>query len=95
MNETATLEADLLYEVRHGIARITFNRPPARNSLTFNVYERLAEICESARKDPALTGAPYRKACAFVTKVGISAKAWMHFSTSASRNGPANDRNNH
>ena len=26
---------DLLYEVRDGIGRITFNRPQARNSLTF------------------------------------------------------------
>src|SRR6202022_893125 len=54
MNETATLEADLLYEIRGGIGRITFNRPQARNSLTFNMYERLAEICESAGKDAAL-----------------------------------------
>jgi enoyl-CoA hydratase len=62
MNETTTLEADLLYEVRDGIGRITFNRPQARNSLTFGMYERLAEICESAGKDRAvkvliLTGA--------------------------------------
>ena len=48
------LEADLLYEVRDGIGRITFNRPQARNSLTFNMYERLAEICESAGQDAAL-----------------------------------------
>jgi enoyl-CoA hydratase len=54
MNATATLEADLLYEVRDGIGRVTFNRPQARNSLTFSMYERLAEICESARKDTAL-----------------------------------------
>jgi enoyl-CoA hydratase/carnithine racemase len=54
MNETAALEADLLYEVRDGIGRITFNRPQARNSLTFSMYERLVEICESARKDAAL-----------------------------------------
>ena len=54
MNETATLEADLLYEVRDGIGRITFNRPQARNSLTFSMYGRLVEICESARKDAAL-----------------------------------------
>ncbi len=34
MNEIATPDTDLLYEVRHGIGRITFNRPQARNSLT-------------------------------------------------------------
>jgi enoyl-CoA hydratase len=54
MNDTATLEADLLYEVRDGIGRITFNRPQARNSLTFGMYQRLAEICAGAGKDGSL-----------------------------------------
>ncbi len=42
---------DLLYEVRDGIGRITFNRPQARNALTFAMYERLAEICGGIRED--------------------------------------------
>jgi enoyl-CoA hydratase len=54
MNETRSLEADLLYEVRDGIGRITFNRPQVRNSLTFDMYRRLAEICTGAGKDRAL-----------------------------------------
>ena len=54
MNETTTLEAELLYEVHDGIGRITFNRPQARNSLTFNMYERLAEICANAGNDRSL-----------------------------------------
>src|SRR6202158_2915643 len=54
MRDTATLEADLLYEVRRGLGRITFNRPQARNSLTFSMYERLTEICASAGKDASL-----------------------------------------
>jgi enoyl-CoA hydratase/carnithine racemase len=43
MNDTTTLESDLLYEVRDGIGRITFNRPQARNALTFNMYRRSAQ----------------------------------------------------
>jgi enoyl-CoA hydratase len=39
---------ELLYDVRDGIGRITFNRPAARNALTFAMYERLAEICAGA-----------------------------------------------
>src|ERR1700731_4184830 len=54
MNDTATLQADLLYEVRDGIGRITFNRPQVRNSLTFGMYERLSEICANAGDDRTL-----------------------------------------
>ncbi len=39
---------ELLYEVRNGTGIITFNRPEARNALTFGMYEGLAEICETA-----------------------------------------------
>jgi len=56
------LSEDLLYEVRDGIGRVTFNRPQARNALTFAMYERLHEICKSVETDPEvrvllLTGA--------------------------------------
>jgi enoyl-CoA hydratase len=42
---------ELLYEVQDGIGRITFNRPQARNALTFAMYERLAEICRELQSD--------------------------------------------
>lgn len=38
----------LLYDVRpNGIAVATLNRPEARNALTFEMYERLADVCRS------------------------------------------------
>ena len=46
--------ADLLHERRGDIAWITFNRPEARNALTFAMYEELARICEEANKDDTL-----------------------------------------
>ena len=45
---------DLLHEVRDGIAYLTFNRPQARNALTFAMYDRLAEICEEANRDRSI-----------------------------------------
>ena len=45
---------DILYELRDGVARVTFNRPQARNALTFAMYERLAEICAAANEDRAI-----------------------------------------
>jgi enoyl-CoA hydratase len=48
------LSDELLYEIRDGIGRVTFNRPQARNALTFAMYDRLAQICQEAPKDPAI-----------------------------------------
>jgi enoyl-CoA hydratase/carnithine racemase len=53
---------EILYEFADDVGRVTFNRPQARNSLTFRMYERLAEILNEVEKDPSvkvliLTGA--------------------------------------
>jgi enoyl-CoA hydratase/carnithine racemase len=45
---------ELLYEVKDGIAYVTFNRPQARNALTFAMYERLAEVCGIANEDRSI-----------------------------------------
>jgi len=45
---------ELLHEVREGVAYVTFNRPQARNALTFAMYERLAEICNQANADRSI-----------------------------------------
>lgn len=42
---------ELLYDVKDEIGTVTFNRPQARNALTFGMYEALAEICEGAPTD--------------------------------------------
>jgi enoyl-CoA hydratase/carnithine racemase len=36
---------ELLYDKRGDVAWVTFNRPQARNALTFAMYQRLAAIC--------------------------------------------------
>ncbi len=56
------MSQEILYEVQDGLGRVTFNRPEARNALTFRMYERLAEILQQAEKDSSvkvliLTGA--------------------------------------
>ncbi len=45
---------ELLHEVRDGVAYLTFNRPQARNALTFAMYDRLAAICAQANGDPSM-----------------------------------------
>ncbi len=43
--------AEINDEVRDGIMWITFNRPQARNALTFGMYERLAHLCRDMPTD--------------------------------------------
>jgi enoyl-CoA hydratase/carnithine racemase len=50
----ADVGEDILYEVRDGVAYVTFNRPQARNAFTFAMYERLAEICAFADEDRSI-----------------------------------------
>ena len=45
------MSQEILYELKDGVGRITFNRPEARNAFTFRMYERLAEICRQASAD--------------------------------------------
>jgi len=45
---------DLIHERRGDAAWITFNRPEARNALTFAMYEELAKICTAANGDKEL-----------------------------------------
>ena len=54
MNEQTLASNDLLYEIRDGIGRVTFNRPQARNAFTFEMYERLAKICVQANDDRSI-----------------------------------------
>lgn len=45
---------ELLFTVEGPIARATFNRPQARNALTFAMYERLAAICRGLADQPEI-----------------------------------------
>lgn len=52
-DKTATSD-DILYDLKDGIGKVTFNRPQARNAFTFAMYERLADICQEANKDRSI-----------------------------------------
>ena len=54
MNAPVAASEDLLYSVEDGIARLTFNRPQARNALTFAMYEQMASICETINNDRSI-----------------------------------------
>jgi enoyl-CoA hydratase len=50
--EAERLNADeLIVERRGKVEWLTFNRPAVRNAMTWNMYERLAEVCEAINRD--------------------------------------------
>ena len=46
-----TPEPELLQDLRDGTLWLTFNRPAARNAMTFGMYQSLAEICRTVPTD--------------------------------------------
>jgi enoyl-CoA hydratase/carnithine racemase len=45
------MNEDLVFEQRDRVATVTFNRPAARNAMTFEMYERLYDLCERVDGD--------------------------------------------
>lgn len=44
------------------VAHITFDRPQARNAMTWTMYEQLAETCARMQRDPDVRVAVFRGA---------------------------------
>ncbi|HUG17171.1 MAG TPA: enoyl-CoA hydratase/isomerase family protein [Thermomicrobiales bacterium] len=73
MAETAVAQ-DVLFERRGQVAWLTFNRPHARNAMTFEMYDAISRACDDVESDPelrvlVLTGAGDK---AFVAGTDIS-----------------------
>ncbi len=55
MGAVATLElgtGDVLVEQQGAIVWVTFNRPQARNAMTFQMYDALVRVCDAVEADP-------------------------------------------
>jgi enoyl-CoA hydratase len=66
---------EILYEVKEGgIGWLTFNRPEARNAMTFGMYDRLGQICRQINSDDSVKVLVLRGAGdkAFVSGTDIS-----------------------
>lgn len=53
-------EGTTRYAVADGIATVTFDRPAARNAMTWTMYEGLAQACEAIATDPEVKVAVFR-----------------------------------
>jgi enoyl-CoA hydratase len=74
-------ETDLLVEVRGQIATITFNRPAARNAMTWDMYEGLVKACERIDADDTVRVAVLRGAGGKAFVAGTDITQFRDFST--------------
>lgn len=47
--------SDVSYEIRDGVAVLSFNRPESRNAMTFAMYDAIRERCEAMPTDGSVT----------------------------------------
>src|SRR5262245_9892530 len=52
--EESLSTAETTFDVEGSLAILTFNRPQARNAMTWAMYEALVETCERVDADPRL-----------------------------------------
>ena len=66
--------SDVIFERDGAVARLTFNRPEARNAMTFAMYEALVRVCDLVERDDTIRVLTLRGAGdkAFVAGTDIS-----------------------
>ena len=73
MADTLHSRGDVRLAVEGGVATVTFDRPEARNAMTFEMYRQLGEICDTLEAAPDLRAIVFRgKGAAFVAGTDIS-----------------------
>ncbi|WP_289155024.1 enoyl-CoA hydratase [uncultured Salipiger sp.] len=73
MADTLHSRGNVRLAVEGGVATVTFDRPEARNAMTFEMYRQLGEICDQLEAAPDLRAIVLRgKRAAFVAGTDIS-----------------------
>jgi enoyl-CoA hydratase/carnithine racemase len=72
---------DLLVERRGRATWVTFNRPDARNAMTFDMYDDLHDLCEGIDKDPEVRVVVLRGAGDKSFAAGTDIRQFLTFET--------------
>jgi enoyl-CoA hydratase/carnithine racemase len=72
---------DLVFERRDRVAWVTFNRPDARNAMTFDMYDDLHDLCEQVDGDPELRVLVLRGAGDKSFAAGTDIRQFLEFET--------------
>ena len=78
---TNSNDAEILFNVQDGIGHVVLNRPQARNALTFEMYDRIAEICDGAGSNPELSAIVFSGAGGKAFAAGTDISRFRDFTT--------------
>lgn len=67
--------------VRQGVATVTFNRPQARNAMTWAMYQQLSRHCEIFKTDPNVKAVVFRGAGGQAFVAGTDIEQFKTFQT--------------
>jgi len=79
--KSAIDEGTVRFEIDGAIARLTFDRPAARNAMTWRMYEELASGCEAIAANPAIRVAVLRGAGGKAFVAGTDIEQFRTFSS--------------
>lgn len=74
---------DLVCERQERVAWVTFNRPGARNAMTFDMYDDLHDLCEELDRDPEVRVVVLRGAGDKSFAAGTDIRQFLTFETRA------------
>jgi enoyl-CoA hydratase len=74
-------EGAVRLEIDGAIARVTFDRPQARNAMTWAMYEQLAAICDQLQGDPSVRCVVFRGAGGEAFVAGTDIEQFLSFKT--------------
>ncbi|MDP2817572.1 MAG: enoyl-CoA hydratase/isomerase family protein [Polaromonas sp.] len=74
-------EGTVHLSINAGVASVVFDRPAARNAMTWAMYERLNEICEQLKTDPSVRVVSFRGAGGQAFVAGTDIEQFTTFSS--------------
>jgi enoyl-CoA hydratase len=72
---------DLVFERQERVAWVTFNRPDARNAMTFDMYDDLHDLCDIIDADPEVRAVVLRGAGDKSFAAGTDIRQFLSFET--------------
>ena len=77
------MSGEVRYRVENGVGAVVFDRPEARNAMTWSMYDALGRICDAIAADTTLRAVTFRGAGGAAFVAGTDIEQFRAFGTAA------------